>query len=150
MINFSKTVILIRGCPNSGKSSFADYISYLYNLCDLNTQPHEKCEICCADNHFEKDGKYLFNPAELHIAHKKCQDKFVKALQNNVELIIISNTSSSERELNFYVDKIKEYGYGLFSIVMEKRFEGGDNGHNVPESSLSKMENNIKNSLKLR
>jgi uridine kinase len=151
-MNLNRVVILIRGVSGSSKSTFASYIKSLYNwaLDGKSTDSDQDCYVCCADDYMMEDGKYLFKPEKLGFAHKSCQDKFVKALENNIELIIVANTSSSNKELSFYVDKSREFSYSLFSIVMEKRFDGGDNGHNVPVASLEKQEKNIKESLKLR
>ena len=143
MIN-RKVVIVVRGVSNSGKSSFAEYLRF---LCDISVS----CVICTADDFFtDSEGKYNFDPTKLGVAHNKCQQKFVRALEDEIELIIVANTNAEEKHLNFYTKIAQEFGYQLFSIVVEKRFEGGNNNHNVPESNLIKQENNIKHSLKLR
>ena len=144
----NKTVILIRGCSNSGKSSFANLIFDIFTA--EFPVPNEYCVICTADDYFTEDGKYNFDAKQLGAAHFYCRNKFKKALEENIELVILANTSSTEKELSYYIENAQVFGYKLFSIVMEKRFEGGDNGHNVPEFSLSRQEQNIKNSLKLR
>lgn len=141
-MNFNKVVIILRAVAGAGKSTVADYLSKSIN---------PKAIVCCADDHFtDKNGNYNFNPNELYLAHARCQDKFIAALQVDTNLVIVANTNVKPSQFDFYIDAAKEFGYTLFSLVVEKRFEGGDNGHNVPEKSLQLMENNIKISLKLR
>lgn len=146
LLNPQRIIIILRGVSNSGKSTFAEYLKdiFYWNV-------DKSCEICCADDFFENEkGDYTFDASKLDLAHRLCKNKFTKSLQNGVELVIVANTNIKPSHFDFYIETAKEYGYTLFSLVMEKRFEGGDNGHDVPEKSLQLMENNIKISLKLR
>jgi len=56
---------LIRGLPGSGKTTMAKKI--------------EGFEHFEADQYFEKDGSYEFDPSELNSAHEECQriDKYI-------------------------------------------------------------------------
>ena len=75
---------------------------------------------------------------------------FDEALKDGVELVCCSNTNSKESEYQYYIDLAEKYGYIVFCVVMEKRFISGNNGHNCPEKSLIRQQENIKQSLKLR
>lgn len=142
------TVIIIRGISGSGKSFFADYILKLFRLSTYETG--DPCEICCADDYFiEKYGSYKWSAAEIFAAHKYCQNKFTKALDNQIELVIVANTGTKEKDIQFYLDNAKECGYTVFSVVLENRHNGKDI-HNVPEISLQKQEKDLRNNLKFR
>lgn len=140
-----KTVIIVRGISGSGKNTFAEYIQELFH--EAKAEP---CEICCADDYFiEKYGSYKWSAAEIFAAHKYCQNKFTKALDNQIELVIVANTGTKEKDIQFYLDNAKECGYTVFSVVLENRHNGKDI-HNVPEISLQKQEKDLRNNLKFR
>jgi NEDD4-binding protein 2 len=61
-------------------------------------------------------------------------------MKAQVERIVIANTSTTEKEMKPYLDLAKEFGYRVFSVVVENR-HGGINVHNVPEETLEKMRN---------
>jgi hypothetical protein len=52
--------------------------------------------------------------------------------------IVVSNTSTEEWEMEPYFTLAKEYGYTVFTIVVENR-HGGVNQHGVPEDKLEMM-----------
>lgn len=54
------------------------------------------------------------------------------------EKIVVSNTFTQEWEMEPYFKLAKEYGYTVFSIVVENR-HGGTNVHNVPEDKIEQM-----------
>jgi predicted ABC-type ATPase len=140
-----KTVILIRGTSGAGKTTFAEYIQELFHSAEA-----EPCEICCADDYFiEKYGEYKWSAAEIFAAHVYCQNKFITALENKTELVIVANTGTKEKDIQFYLDNAKKRGYTVFSVVLENRHNGKDI-HNVPEVSLQKQEKDLRNNLKLR
>lgn len=145
MINNSRVVVLLRGCSGSGKSEFANYLACLTD--EVSSCP--KVCIVSADDFFtDKDGNYNFNHEKLGLAHRQCKNKFFTCLKENVPLIIVSNTNSKEYEFNYYLDIAKQFNYTVFSIVIENR-HGNKNSHNVPEATIQKCAENIKNSLKL-
>lgn len=129
-----KQLILLRGLPGSGKSTVAEYISFL-----------NKAVICEADRFFIKDGVYQFDRNKLGLAHKWCQSECKNAMTNS-QNVIVSNTSTTESEIKPYIQMAEEYGYTVISLVVENR-HGGINQHGVPEESLVKMKERF--SLKL-
>jgi len=54
--------------------------------------------------------------------------------------IAVANTFTQEWEMKAYYDLAKEYGYTVFSLVVENR-HNGVNVHNVPEEVLESMKN---------
>lgn len=133
--------LVLKSVSGNGKTTFANYLALINPLVT---------EIVEADDYFiDNHGDYKFNPAELGKAHEYSRDKFVKALQNGIELVICSNTNTTQKEAQFYINKAKEYNYTTYVLVLEKHHQGCSS-HSVPEVSLAKQEQNIKSSLKLR
>jgi hypothetical protein len=54
------------------------------------------------------------------------------------EKIVVSNTFTQEWEMEYYFDLAKEYGYRVYSLIVENR-HGGVNEHGVPEEKLVQM-----------
>lgn len=134
-----KVLILLRGLPGSGKTSFANLIWSSFVICE-------------ADQFFyDETGNYNFDATKLGQAHKACQEKvetFMQDNQNNHQFypeIVVSNTSTTEKELQPYLDLALKYGYTVVSLIVENR-HGGQNVHGVPDEKLEQMRNrfNIK------
>jgi predicted kinase len=121
-----KELYILRGLPGSGKSTLAESLGG-YNL--------------EADTYFTNDdGEYNFDPSKLPDAHKWCQSMVEELMTENVERIILSNTSTQEWEMRPYVDMAEENGYSVFSLIVENR-HGGNNIHGVPSESIERMKN---------
>ena len=125
-----KKLILLRGLPGSGKSTFADLIG-------ARGAGYAHFE---ADMYFMKDGKYKFDPSQIKMAHNWCMIQTEKAMANDTSIIIVSNTFTQEWEMDFYYEKAKYYDYDVFSVILENR-HGGVNTHGVPEDKLEIMKN---------
>jgi predicted kinase len=121
-----KNLILVRGLPGSGKSTF----------CELFYTP----EVYSADDYFMVNGSYRFNPRELSNAHKACRDKVEKALSEGKELVLVNNTFTQEWEMDDYFKLAKKYIYRVSTVIIENR-HGSSSIHNVPFESIKKMEN---------
>lgn len=132
-----KTVIILRGCSGSGKSTFANF---------LLENKNNVVEIC-ADNFFTKDGKYNFDLSLLGAAHQQCKTDFKNSLEDcSVDCIVISNTNTKEWEFEYYESMAKDYGCMIFHIVIENRHKG-ENVHNVPKKVLDSQRKNLYNSI---
>lgn len=108
----------------SGKSTFAEL---------LGTKA-----ICCADDYFMHNKIYKWKPERIGTAHDWCQRKCRRFMKKQVERIVIANTSTTEREMQPYMDLAKQFGYQMFSIIVETR-HNNKSTHNVPEVTLNKM-----------
>jgi predicted kinase len=119
-----KVLYIVRGIPGSGKSTFAK---------TLGGQHYE------ADMFFiDEEGNYKFDVTKIKDAHQWCQS-FVKTdMILEYPKIVVSNTSTQEWEMEPYFTLAKEYGYTVFTIVVENR-HGGVNQHGVPEDKLQMM-----------
>jgi predicted kinase len=126
-----KELILLRGVPGAGKSTFAQFFRTLYWF--------------EADKYFEdEDGNYNFDPTKLRNAHQWCKDRveFVMNAPNGFppELVVVSNTFTQEWEMEAYYGLAEKYGYRVHSVIIENR-HNGVNEHGVPDEKLEQMKN---------
>ncbi|UNI73571.1 3'-phosphatase, 5'-polynucleotide kinase [Klebsiella phage KP12] len=134
-----KTLYIVRGVSGAGKSTLAQTLS-----------SDGYWPVCEADQyHYTEDGVYDWKPENMNKAHKWCQDMVRDAMEINLEKIIVSNTSTSEKELQPYLVMATLYGYQVVSIVLENR-HGNDSVHNVPQEIRDAQESRLRNSLKLQ
>ena len=132
-----KTLIILRGIPGSGKSTFA---KYLVDDADFL--------VCETDKYFtdEKTGEYEFDSTKLKYAHKYCQDLVETYMSDSLinnqfyNKIVVSNTMTMEWEMKPYFELAEKYGYKVFTIIMENR-HNGKNVHGVPDDKLEVMKN---------
>jgi predicted kinase len=129
-----KSLIILRGIPGSGKNSFAEL---------LNTKA-----ICSADDWHTHKGKYNWLPQNVSVAHEWCQRKCRRFMKKQAERIVIANTNTTERELQPYLDLARQFGYKIYSVIIENR-HGSANIHNVPDETLEKMKNRFKDNILL-
>lgn len=121
-----KQLILLRGLPGSGKSTFAK---------SLNAAHFE------ADMFFiDKEGNYNFDATHLKYAHEWCQDLVWMAMAKSYPLIVVSNTFTQEWEMDAYFKMAEEFGYQVVCLIVENR-HGGVNEHGVPADKLEQMKN---------
>ena len=117
---------LLRGLPGAGKSTIGK------NLKTVNFE---------ADQYFlDENSNYNFDVTKLKDAHKWCQDRVKNCMVEGLKNISVSNTFTQEWEMEAYYNLAREYGYIVFSIVVENR-HNGKNLHNVPTETLEKMKN---------
>jgi predicted kinase len=121
-----KELFLLRGLPGSGKSTLAKSIGGIHFEADM---------------YFMKDGEYQFDITRLKDAHQWCQEGVEKSMTVlNQSHIVVSNTFTQEWEMQPYYDLAKQYGYKVFTLIVENR-HGGVNEHGVPEDKLKIMKN---------
>ena len=120
-----KHLIIIRGLPGSGKSSFASLIGKA---------------ICTADDYHIRNGIYNWKVENAWTAHSWCQKKCQRFMKAGINRIIIANTNTIKSEFEPYIKMAKEYGYKIYSIITENRHDG-ISIHKVPETTLERMKN---------
>lgn len=131
-----KNLIILRGLPGSGKSTLAQKFESL---------GYKHLE---ADQYFvDQEGNYNFDVTKLGDAHKWCQDNadFVMDYGKN---LVVSNTFTTEKELQPYLDLADKYDYIVTSLIVERRHLG-INLHGVPQETIVKMEKRLKQNIKL-
>jgi predicted kinase len=128
----TKKLYIVRGLPGSGKSTFAlDLVGSDFLVCE-------------ADKYFMVDGEYKFDGSKLKEAHESCRnlvETYMKDSLMNDQFyreIAVSNTFTQAWEMQPYLDLAKQYGYMVFTIIVENR-HGGVNQHGVPDEALTRM-----------
>ena len=135
-----KVLVILRGLPGSGKSTFAGTMWNDYAICE-------------ADKFFyDKEGNYNFDPSKLKQAHEWCRQEVEIKMQDNQNNpqyypeIVVSNTFTQEWEMQPYFDLAKKYDYKIFSVIVENR-HGNKSVHDVPDDTLKKMKDRFQISL---
>lgn len=117
-------LILIRGLPGSGKSTFT-------------LKMHRPNDIILeADLYFmDAEGNYNFNREGLYAAHNWCQraTRMYLGIGNRV---LVANTFTTVKELKPYFEIAKEFGIVPTVIHCQNQFQ---NIHDVPTETLVKM-----------
>jgi predicted kinase len=128
----SKILIILRGLPGSGKTSFAKYM-FSNNIFE-------------ADQYFyDNEGNYNFDASKLHQAHLDCQRRVEELMKISDttqygQEIVVSNTSTTEKELQPYLNLADKYNYKVVSLIVENR-HGNKSVHGVPDEKLEQMKN---------
>ena len=133
-------LILIRGLPGSGKSTFAKHIAKN----ELQwADGHEKMVICEADGFHmipdRGDIKYHFDKTYLTYAHNWCQSKAAKLLRDGVSAIV-SNTSLTLKSLAPYALMACDFHVDLEIYRMCDEFK---TEHGVPDEVMANMRLNF-------
>jgi predicted kinase len=125
----NKVLTLVRGLPGSGKSTFAKTL-VKKDYC------HKEADMFFID----RDGNYKFEPSKIKDAHKWCQEEVDFLMKYEHSPVVVSNTFTQEWEMEAYYKLAEQYGYKVFSIIVENR-HGGVNQHGVPADKLEQMKN---------
>lgn len=121
-------LVILRGLPGAGKSSFAERVLRAQKMVNWFE----------ADMFFEHAGEYKFSPDKLPAAHGWCQLKVRTAMNEGLELIVVSNTFTTEKEMAPYIQMATECNYRVTAIIVENR-HGNKSVHNVPDETMQKM-----------
>lgn len=121
-----KSLIIVRGLPGSGKTSFAELF--------------EDVHICTADDYHMVGDKYDWKPENVSSAHSKCQTKCERLMSIGSPRVVVANTTTTIDEMKPYYELAVKYGYKVFSVIVENR-HGHTNVHNVPDETIQKMRN---------
>lgn len=127
--NMKKHLIIIRGTPGSGKSTMAA------KLIDNDIAK----VVLEADDYFSNGGAYRFDASKLGEAHAECQSKVRHFLGLGLETIV-SNTSTTWKEMRPYLDIARAMGAHVTIITMKTQFQ---NIHGVPDEKVEIMRNRM-------
>lgn len=119
-------IILVRGLPGSGKSTYAKKLAEEHDFVHLE-----------ADMYFvsAETGKYKFDPARLSEAHYWCK-LGAEAAMTKGNNVVVSNTFVKRWEMEPYYALADVYGYRVIERTMFGEY-GSD--HNVPKETIEKM-----------
>lgn len=92
-------VLIMRGLPGSGKTTFAAEVQYHATIRGL------QCVICSADHQFRNRLGDRYVPAHLGVAHAACRTRFQDAVRRALtDIIIVDNCNIREDEFMQYVN----------------------------------------------
>ena len=118
----NNNLVIVRGVPGSGKTSFAKTNFGLHILCE-------------ADQYFERDGQYKFDFKQLRNAHEYCQERARIWLEGGSD-VVVCNTFTRLWEMKPYLDMAKLYRANL---RVYRAMGEWDNVHGVPKETVDKM-----------
>ena len=118
-------LIIVRGLPGSGKSTFAEKI-----VKAIPDSAHYE-----SDTFFMRGGEYHWRPELAFVAHRVCEKKTLKSLDQR-KVTVVSNTFTRESELKSYFEMAEEKNAKVIVFRMENSFP---NVHGVPDETLEKM-----------
>lgn len=136
---FCKTLWLVRGVSGAGKSTVADLLQY-YLPSGVRVE---------ADDYRYIDGEYAWDKVPNSVAHSKCKNAVRKAVEDGMHNIIVANTSTRTKDVNWYKNYCQRHGLRFISLIVENHHETG-NVHGVPYEKLCQMESDILRSIKLK
>lgn len=117
------SLTLICGLPGSGKSTMAREL-------------FPNAVLCEADQYFTKaDGTYAFNANDLPEAHRWCQNKAARALQEGRD-VVVANTFTRRWEMQPYFDMADIFGIKPTVITATGNYP---NIHGVPPEAIERM-----------
>jgi predicted kinase len=140
-------VILMRGLPGSGKSSWIR--EQLDVLGDASS-----C-VCSADDHHIIEGISAFKQENAAEAHRKCKRQYLDAMLQpknglpceRLDFLIVDNTNTTAWELAFFVDLASLFVVECKIVRMERdlRWCLAHNTHDVPIKTMQHMAWNLAN-----
>ncbi|RXG70025.1 2',3'-cyclic-nucleotide 3'-phosphodiesterase [Armadillidium vulgare] len=127
----SKIMVILRGLPGSGKSTIAKHIE----------RKHISCRICSADNFFMKDGEYVYDRSLIKEAHAQCQENAIKAVEEQISVVVIDNTNLKLWEMNFYLNLAKKFHY--VPLIIESKTPWRTDISQLVSKTLHDIDENI-------
>lgn len=145
-----KVMVIMRGCPGSGKSYQATNI---LNQCYKNANVDNF--IFSTDKFFidKHSGKYHFNLSKINDAHKWTYSQIYEAVEHEVTPIIIDNTHVQAWEMEKYFKLAVNYGYWIeiFEPTSEWAWDKIElfkkNVHGVPMNTIILMLNRYEHNI---
>lgn len=139
-----KTLIILRGLPSSGKTTFAKMLVQAH-WCENTSGPSADIEsrsvMFAADDYF---ANREFDHRALGAAHEQCRVNVSNAMAEAVPLIIVHNTNVKASEVAPYVRLAEDNRYRYFVLSLG---DGGltdeelaaRNTHGVPQRTMTNM-----------
>lgn len=128
-------LVLCCGMPEWKRDDFVAYLK----------QKRADTVIATADDHFMKDGAYVFNPKELTNAHIQCQQKVAHTIHNTTSICIVANQNSTVQNIQMYA-KMRQ-PFVIVAFVPDTKTTAVclslDNSKNMPSHIYERCFNDI-------
>ncbi|GAA0286473.1 ATP-binding protein [Psychrosphaera haliotis] len=136
----NKQVILLRGLPGAGKSTF------IKSILKNSNQLSDNIVIHSTDHFFMTSEGYQFDPQKLPINHQKNQQAFSDSLKKGIPLVICDNTNIEYWQMKPYLEAAHYYGYSV-EVISVGLFKNSDkrqqyvlrNSHNIEQEVVESM-----------
>lgn len=130
-----KQVFIMQGLPGSGKSSLARSLV-------VSGEGDHTHAIVSADDYFVRlgGGKFKFVPERIGDAHLDCFRRYLAALVNDVECVVVDNTNLEVAAVAPYYMLAQAMGYDVrvMRMVCDPQVAAQRNTHGVPvEAALA-------------
>lgn len=119
-------LLLIRGLPGSGKTTYAKQLAPAYSA------DHYEADMFFVD---PVSGEYKYDGTKQGGAHEWCQMMVRSALEAKSNAVV-SNTLTSFRELNPYLDMAEEGSHRVHVVECTEQF---GSSHGLSEDILERM-----------
>lgn len=113
----TKTAIICRAVPGSGKTSITRHIT------DKLTSEGVDFQVCSTDSFFmtSSDNHYHFDIKALYGNHQKNLAKFKKALEDGIPVVICDNVNICPWQTEPYTQAARQFGYQVLLLTFEPR-----------------------------
>ena len=125
-----KTLYIIRGVSGSGKTTYAKKLAEASH-----------CNYWEADQFFETNGVYKFDPTQLQQAHAACLENVATDIRDGKN-VIVSNTFTRQWEMVGTSDKMRYIDFALhhgYRVVIIECIGQYQNTHGVSERTIAKQ-----------
>ncbi len=137
-----KHVVILRGLPGSGKTHYA------HSLVDeLVAGDEARYAVLSTDDYFLTEaGEYHFDKFKLSEYHNLNLARFIRALADGIELVIVDNTNIKKWEFIAYKEAAIACGYTCKEVIVgevkDKAMQhlyAQRNSHGVALKTIAKM-----------
>jgi predicted kinase len=143
-------VIIMRGLPGSGKSTYAErhypdawVVSsddYFHGVRELLTPENRRLALA---------QPYTHDPKELTYSHPQCMRLFIQALQSGDRDVVVDNTNTTVMEVSPYVLVAQAFGapYEILEVACDPEVAANRNRHGVPFKAVLSMSQRLQDLL---